>query len=187
MELYDVVLKLHPGHETAICNMYHTKHEICNWDNDQKHLDKVQPGPHRKLASRNALTGSMHAGFQLVKLVNKQLSEGRTPTVRPFHALYYAVSGPFQRRLTEAWSSIARNEALVMFQVSPAAACARGTASHSDWVCVVPPSLLPALPLSACLSLSSGGALRASRGHSRFRCRARPLSAASESATPLRT
>ncbi len=41
MELYDVVLRLHPGHETAVCNQYHTKHEVCSWTNDQKHLDKV--------------------------------------------------------------------------------------------------------------------------------------------------
>uniref|UniRef100_A0A7S4ULL8 protein O-GlcNAc transferase n=1 Tax=Guillardia theta TaxID=55529 RepID=A0A7S4ULL8_GUITH len=90
MEIYDIVLRLHPGHETAYCNMYHTKHEICDWSNVDSHLKKV------------------------VAIVNRQLKEGRVPTVRAFHALAYAVSADFVRRLSEAWSSLAEKEALMM-------------------------------------------------------------------------
>ena len=61
------VLALDPGHETATCNLYHTKLETCNFTDAAPHLARVQA------------------------LVDRQLSEGRTPTVRPFHALGYEV------------------------------------------------------------------------------------------------
>ncbi len=31
MELYKIVLSLAPAHETATCNLYHTRHETCDW------------------------------------------------------------------------------------------------------------------------------------------------------------
>jgi protein O-GlcNAc transferase len=93
MELYKVVLALDPAHETATCNMYHTRHETCDWGQEgeaERYLQNV------------------------VRTVTRQLDEGRTPTIRSFHALMYDVPGEFLRRLTEAWSAIAEKEARLM-------------------------------------------------------------------------
>lgn len=93
MELYAIVLGLDPTHETATCNMYHTRHETCDWGEEgeaDKHLENV------------------------MRTVTRQLEEHRTPTIRSFHALMYDVPGEFLKRLTERWSSIAEKEARVM-------------------------------------------------------------------------
>jgi protein O-GlcNAc transferase len=97
-ELYKIVLSLDPHHETARCNLYHTRHETCQWGEDATDSDSE---------SEMELAGVMET-------VSQQLQEGRTPTMRSFHALMYQVPGTFLRALTEAWSRIAAKEALVM-------------------------------------------------------------------------
>ncbi len=72
-----------------------------------------------------------------MQLLRKQLSERRTPTVRPFHALYYDMPGSLQRSLTEAWSRIAWHEAQTMWQVRgallPLCRCAQPIPPCQGW------------------------------------------------------
>ena len=93
MELYKIVLALDPVHETATCNMYHSRHESCDWGEEGEAEEHLR---------------------QVIRIVSGQLREGRTPTIRSFHALMYDVKGDFLRRLTEAWSRIAADEVGMM-------------------------------------------------------------------------
>jgi hypothetical protein len=42
LELYAAVMRLSPGHETATCNRFHTRHEMCRWPDDDEEEDKVR-------------------------------------------------------------------------------------------------------------------------------------------------
>jgi tetratricopeptide (TPR) repeat protein len=88
LSLYATVLGLAPGHETAYSNLHHARRELCDWvGGEEGHLGKV------------------------LDIVDRQIAEGRTPTIRPFHALAYDVDVEWARKLAEVWSDQTMTEA----------------------------------------------------------------------------